>query len=193
MTKELTKKFINKYKLGSTLNNPYPDSMIDKYYKQLEAELNSLINSAIEAERERRDKAHKVEIANLQSMLKDQTVELGDKVIQSAIEAERNRINALPTKVLELCKKRNWSLEWTVRGVYLHLEASELIEAIRGKNGNPLSEAADVLIVLMSITEINNIKWNDVLKEADKTVSEMMTKPKYEHEHTIESIKPEGK
>ena len=75
---------------------------------------------------------------------------------------------------LDLCRSREWSMHWTARGAYLHLEVSELIEAIRGKHGSPLHEAADVLIVLMSITQNQNISWQDVLTQASMKVSEMM-------------------
>jgi len=57
--------------------------------------------------------------------------------------------------------------------VYLHLEASELIEALRGKHGDPLSEAADVLLVLMSITENAGIPWCDVLNQTAMTCARL--------------------
>lgn len=92
----------------------------------------------------------------------------------------------LPEKIIKMCEKRGWSLHWTCRGAYLHLEASELIECIRGKRrGDKTEEAADVLIVLMSITESNGIDWRSVLSQADKKVSELMTKPKYAGEERV--------
>jgi hypothetical protein len=81
--------------------------------------------------------------------------------------------NALPSRVLAMCKKRGWDLSWSSRGVYLHLEASELIEALRGKHGDPLSEAADVLLVLMSITENAGIPWCDVLNQTAMTCARL--------------------
>lgn len=80
----------------------------------------------------------------------------------------------LPGRVLAMCKARNWSLHWTARGAYLHLESSELIEAIRGKHGDPMKEAADVLLVLMSITEANGINWQDVVNQAELRTAELM-------------------
>lgn len=85
----------------------------------------------------------------------------------------------LSSDVLVMCKKRGWSLHWTARGAYLHLEASELIESIRGKHGVPLEEAADVLLVLMSITEAFGMPWESVVNQARMTVDELMTKPSY--------------
>jgi hypothetical protein len=81
--------------------------------------------------------------------------------------------NALPARILTMCKKRGWDLSWSSRGVYLHLEASELIEALRGKHGDPLSEAADVLLVLMSITENAGIPWCDVLNQTAMTCARL--------------------
>ena len=75
----------------------------------------------------------------------------------------------LPARILAMCKKRGWSLKWADRGCYLHLESSELIESLRGKRGEPVAEAADVLLVLMSITEHAGIPWADVIKQASVT------------------------
>lgn len=87
--------------------------------------------------------------------------------------SEDEREQPLPARVLAMCIARNWSLHWTARGAYLHLEASELIEAIRGKHGDPKKEAADVLIVLQSITEANGIPWADVEAQAAMRVAEL--------------------
>lgn len=82
--------------------------------------------------------------------------------------------DTLPGLVLEMCNARNWSLHWTARGAYLHLEASELIEAVRGKHGDPMKEAADVLIVLMSITESHGISWEQVVGQAIMRTVELL-------------------
>lgn len=86
---------------------------------------------------------------------------------------------ALAADVVKMCAKRGWSMHWTHRGAYLHLESSELIEAIRGKHGDPLHEAADVLLVLMSITEYHGIPWGDVERQARAKCDEMMMRPRY--------------
>lgn len=94
-------------------------------------------------------------------------------------EAMREDAGRLPARIIEMCKRRGWSLHWTHRGAYLHLESSELVEAVRGKHGDPLKEAADVLLVLMSITESNGIAWADVRITANKIVEDLMVKPPY--------------
>jgi hypothetical protein len=86
-----------------------------------------------------------------------------------------------------MCKRRNWPLHWASRGVYLHLEASELIEALRGKRGSPLLEAADVLLVLMSITENAGIAWSDVVRQTAATCSRLETCDQYPGEERMDS------
>ena len=86
---------------------------------------------------------------------------------------------ALPARVLAMCQKRGWSLHWTSRGAYLHLEASELIEALRGKRGRALAEAADVLLVLMSITENAGIPWAEVLSQTAATCARLEVCERY--------------
>lgn len=88
-------------------------------------------------------------------------------------------LNNLAADILDMCLQRQWITHWTARGAYLHLEASELIEAIRGKHGDPLSEAADVLIVLMSITESNGIPFSEVVLKAQQTCAALKSKPRY--------------
>ena len=88
----------------------------------------------------------------------------------------------LPARVLAMCRQRNWSLDWTCRGAYLHLESSELIEALRGKRGDPKAEAADVLLVLMSITENAGIPWGDVLEQVAATCTQLENCGRYSGE-----------
>lgn len=70
--------------------------------------------------------------------------------------------NTLAWELKNICIKNNWGCDWEKGGVYLHLEVSEFIEALRGKKGNATDEAADVLFVLMSILSNYNININDV-------------------------------
>lgn len=71
-------------------------------------------------------------------------------------------------------------MHWTARGAYLHLESSELIEASRGKNlrgrtreQRMKEEAADVLLVLMSISENAGIPWVEVEVQASQRCAEL--------------------
>lgn len=61
-----------------------------------------------------------------------------------------------------------------------------MIEAVRGKRGSIVGEAADVLLVLMSITQNSEIPFDAVLTRAWATVSELRIKPHYAgEEYTI--------
>lgn len=64
---------------------------------------------------------------------------------------------------LEVCRRRGWKRSWVEAGCYLHLESSELIEALRGKGGSSAeAEAADVLFVLLSMLEANGVDFDAV-------------------------------
>lgn len=90
-----------------------------------------------------------------------------------------DELNEMAARVVAMCKKRGWSLHWTHRGAYLHLESSELIEAIRGKHGDPNDEAGDVLLVLMSITEYAGIPFSKVIANAKAKLGYLEEAPPY--------------
>lgn len=72
-------------------------------------------------------------------------------------------------EVVRACRGRGWSLSWSARGTYLFLESAELIEALRGKGGStPTAEAADVLLVFLSIVGANGIGVGSMLEEMDR-------------------------
>lgn len=89
-------------------------------------------------------------------------------------------------RILAMCRSRNWSLHWTARGAYLHLESSELIESLRGKGGDPVEEAADVLIVLASITAANGILWDDVSAALFRKLQKLETVGPYKGEERMD-------
>ena len=68
---------------------------------------------------------------------------------------------------------RGWSRDWKHVGVYLHLEASEFIEALRGKGGNPVNEVADVMFVLMSSFREHGIEMRDVMDRLNEMKREI--------------------
>jgi len=60
--------------------------------------------------------------------------------------------DGLRASILAMMAKRGWCVHWTHRSAYLHLEAAELAEAVRGKRGSTLDESADVLITLLALS-----------------------------------------
>ncbi len=99
--------------------------------------------------------------------------------------AEEVKIDDLAVLVLDVCKRRGWSLHWESRSAHLHHESTELMEAVRGKHGNVLEEAGDVLFVLMSITETRGIRFSEVVAQVQRKAEDLMIRPRYigeEHE-----------
>lgn len=85
----------------------------------------------------------------------------------------------LPTRVLAVCQKRGWSLRWDARLAQLTCESAELAEALRGKRGDPVEEAADTLFVLMSMTENAGIAWGEVVYALERKCRKLETAPQY--------------
>lgn len=74
-------------------------------------------------------------------------------------------LEALAIKASEVCKQQGWTRNWSSGGCYLHLEASEFIEALRGKGTSPpTEEAADVLFVLLSMCQGNEVDLAEVVR-----------------------------
>ena len=69
---------------------------------------------------------------------------------------------ALQRRTLDACRKEGWDRGWKTAGCCLHLECSEFIEALRGKHGDPIEEAGDVLFVLLSMPADYDISIDEV-------------------------------
>ena len=77
---------------------------------------------------------------------------------------------ALQARTLRACRQEGWARGWTSAGCCLHLEASEFIEACRGKHGDPVEEAGDVLFVLLSMAADYDISITEI---ASKLIDKM--------------------
>jgi len=89
------------------------------------------------------------------------------------------RLSRLKGDVLSMMVKRGWSLHWIHRSAYLHLEAAELAEAVRGKHGDTLEESGDVLITLLALSPH---RFEDICEAAAEKVGKLMSAPAYESE-----------
>ena len=85
--------------------------------------------------------------------------------------------------------KRKWSLHWTDRSAYLHLEAAELAEAVRGKRGDTLEESADVLITLLALSPHS---LDDIIRLARVKVEQLMIKEPYAGEERGDRLQQES-
>lgn len=78
-----------------------------------------------------------------------------------------------------LCRARDWGRDWSNGGCYLHLEVSEMIEALRGK-GDLLEEAGDVMFVLLSILVEAGVDPEEVLRQVHRKI-EVIESGKHKH------------
>lgn len=70
-------------------------------------------------------------------------------------------------------------MSWIHRSAYLHLEAAELAEAVRGKRGDPLEESADVLITLLALSPFD---LPEIVAAAERKLSKLETTGPYKGE-----------
>lgn len=73
--------------------------------------------------------------------------------------------DSLARQVLDVCHLKRWPLTWDHRGVYLHLEASELIEAVRGgRNDKIKTEAGDLLFTFIALLASSGVQFGDAVE-----------------------------
>ncbi len=92
---------------------------------------------------------------------------------------KQSRLARLARKAYAHCQRNGWSRNWREAGCYLHLEASEFTEALRGK-GDFEQEAADVLFVLLSTMEAHNIGVDWVLEILERRLKDAPTEAQEE-------------
>ncbi len=66
--------------------------------------------------------------------------------------------------VREVCNYRKWKKDWSCGGCYIHLEASEFIEAVRGK-GDPVEELGDVLFTVLAVADYYDVDPTEALNK----------------------------
>jgi hypothetical protein len=103
------------------------------------------------------------------------------------------RTPSIRTRILTMMECRGWSTHWVHRSAYLHLEAAELAEAVRGKRGDALDESADVLMTMLALSPFD---LDVIVAAAEAKVSHLMDAPPYkgeEHAASPEPAPPEEK
>ena len=83
-------------------------------------------------------------------------------------------IEDLIERSYKLYNKKGWSLHWADRLAYFTLEASEFIEATRGKGGDPVDEAGDVLITFLTLITHDGVTLEEAVKAAHKKIDSLM-------------------
>jgi len=96
-----------------------------------------------------------------------------------AVERTISRLADLAVRAVSICVARGWSLRWDARMAQLACESAEFAEAVRGKRGNPVAEAGDMLFVFMSWTESQGIAFGDVVAAAEAKCGRLETADRY--------------
>ena len=87
-----------------------------------------------------------------------------DKPSSEAPARQPSHFVEFAAAALAVCSQNGWKRDWQHGGGYLHLEASEFVEALRGKgDSTPEAEAADVLFVLLSVCAANSVSVEKAL------------------------------
>lgn len=72
-------------------------------------------------------------------------------------------IEEFSKETFKFTKDMGWKKDWSHGGCYIHLEASEFIEALRGK-GDPVEELGDLLVTIFSTCEHYDISVTEAIK-----------------------------
>ncbi|MGB1270438.1 MAG: hypothetical protein ACPG5T_00045 [Endozoicomonas sp.] len=94
----------------------------------------------------------------------------------------KNSIIELSKKIKKVTKIRNWKNGWADRLAYLILEGSEFAESVRGKGGDPVDEAGDVMFTAISLIESQGVSIEEAIKAAHKKADKLMVAPRYQGE-----------
>jgi len=74
----------------------------------------------------------------------------------------------------EIVRRMGWKKDWANGGVYIHLEVSEFIEALRGKGeSSAVSEAGDVIVSFFAVLDHYGIKVESVLRAAQQNLKNL--------------------
>lgn len=92
------------------------------------------------------------------------------------VEAPVHGLDDLAERCLALCIEKGWSRHWEAVGCHMHLEASEFIEALRGKHGDPIEEAGDVLFVLLSAMGASKLSVAETVAALERKLVKVRTK-----------------
>ena len=92
------------------------------------------------------------------------------------LESERElvaELSVMANRCSNVCDIKGWGKDWKEGGSYLHLEASEFVESLRGKHGIPEHEVADVLFVLLAMVKHHNVNLQETIKYINKKLEKI--------------------
>lgn len=82
-------------------------------------------------------------------------------------------IEEFSKETFKFTKSMGWKKDWIHGGCYIHLEASEFIEALRGK-GDPVEELGDLLVTIFSTCEHYNISVTEAIESVRVKMNKIM-------------------
>lgn len=87
-------------------------------------------------------------------------------------------LEAWRIQAFNLCERREWSTRWDARLANHLLEAAEFSEALRGKKGDVIEEAGDLLFTALAMIP-SNISLDDVFALNQEKIRGLMGAPPY--------------
>lgn len=85
-----------------------------------------------------------------------------------------DKLEEIKTRIGKLSQQLDWKKDWSNGGVYIHLEVSEFIEALRGKGDTcPTSEAGDILVSFFAVLDHYKIPISDVVSAAENNLEKV--------------------
>jgi NTP pyrophosphatase (non-canonical NTP hydrolase) len=80
-------------------------------------------------------------------------------------------LDKLAKRIDDVAKQKGWDKSWSKGGCYLHLEASEFIESLRGKGDDPpQKEAGDIIMALFSMLAHYDINPSEVFELVEQEI-----------------------
>lgn len=92
---------------------------------------------------------------------------------------------SLRSRIVAMMKRRGWSTHWIHRSAYLHLEAAELAEAVRGKRGDTLDESGDALMTLLALSPH---ELPEIVAATERKLAWLLEQPPYAAEQLATEV-----
>ena len=87
-----------------------------------------------------------------------------------------NDVDQFAKDSLDFAKGMGWTKDWSRGGCYIHLEASEFIESLRGKKGKPIEELGDVLMTVLSVAENYGLNPTEAMRKCRIKMDKLLAK-----------------
>ena len=111
------------------------------------------------------------------------------KHLETLERAEQGGLEAMRKRAFALCRKRSWSLERNDRLALHVMELAELAEALRGKEGDPIEEAGDLLFTALAMIP-ETISMDDVVRVNREKTARLMDAPPGFNKEEIAPLQP---